>query len=191
VATDLPDRTAAAAINSSLEAVAGLCTAFARVNDRNQVQLLLQEAARILDAIGLIVWVWDSVGEALRPALVHGYSDRVLAQLPTVRRDADNATAAAFRSGQTCEMPGTSHSSGALVVPLLTPDGCAGVLALELQQGLTETRSVRAVATILATVLTQLVLRVRAADVRPHAPITPGGATFRSPVPPVRVRRNF
>lgn len=187
---ELPDRTAAAAIHSSLEAVAGLCTAFARVNDRNQVQLLLQEAARILDASGLIVWVWDGAGEALRPALVYGYSDRVLAQLPTVRRDADNATAAAFRSGQTCEMPGTSHSSGALVVPLLTPDGCAGVLALELQQGVTETRSVRATATILAAVLTQLVLRVRAADVRPHAPITPGGATFRSPVPPVRVRRN-
>ncbi len=187
VPADLEDR--AAAIASSLEAVAGLCTAFARVNDRNQVQLLLQEAARILDAIGLIVWVWDAAGEALRPALVYGYSERVLAQLPTVRRDADNATAAAFRSGQTCEMPGTSHTSGALVVPLLTPDGCAGVLALELQQGLTETRSIRAVATILAAVLTQLVLRVRAADVRPHAPITPGGATFRSPVPPVRVRR--
>ena len=154
------------AVGSDLEAVAGLCTAFARVIDRNQVQRLLHEAARILDAIGLIVWVWDATAEALMPALVHGYSDKVLAQLPTVRRDGDNVTAAAFRTGQTCELPGTTHSSGALVVPLLTPDGCAGVLALELQQRVEDTRSIRAAATILAAVITQLVLRIRIAETR-------------------------
>jgi hypothetical protein len=150
-----------------LEAVAGLCTAFARVVDRSEVQRLLQESARILDATGLIVWAWDGAAEALTPALVYGYSEKVLAQLPTVRRDGDNVTAAAFRTGQTCELPGSRHSSGALVVPLLTPEGCAGVLALELQPGLDDTRSIRAMATILAAVLTQLVLRVRLADTRP------------------------
>jgi transcriptional regulator with XRE-family HTH domain len=154
------------ATGSDLEAVAGLCTAFARVVDRNEVQRLLHEAARILDAIGLIVWVWDATAEALMPALVYGYSDKVLAQLPTVRRDGDNVTAAAFRTGQTCELPGTTHTSGALVVPLLTPDGCAGVLALELQPGVEETRAIRAAATILAAVVTQLVLRIRIAETR-------------------------
>jgi cytoskeleton protein RodZ len=154
------------ATGSDLEAVAGLCTAFARVVDRNEVQRLLHEAARILDAIGLIVWVWDATAEALTPALVYGYSDKVLAQLPTVRRDGDNVTAAAFRTGQTCELPGTRHSSGALVVPLLTPDGCAGVLALELQPGVEETRAIRAAATILAAVVTQLVLRIGMAETR-------------------------
>jgi transcriptional regulator with XRE-family HTH domain len=154
------------ATGSDLEAVAGLCTAFARVIDRNEVQRLLHEVARILDAIGLIVWVWDAAAEVLTPALVYGYSDKVLAQLPTVRRDGDNVTAAAFRTGQTCELPGTAHSSGALVVPLLTPDGCAGVLALELQPGVEETRAIRAAATILAAVVTQLVLRIRMAEAR-------------------------
>jgi cytoskeleton protein RodZ len=154
------------ATGSDLEAVAGLCTAFARVVDRNEVQRLLHEAARILDALGLIVWIWDATAEALTPALVYGYSDKVLTQLPTVRRDGDNVTAAAFRTGQTCELPGTSHSSGALVVPLLTPDGCAGVLALELQPGVEETRAIRAAATILAAVVTQLVLRIRIAETR-------------------------
>ena len=154
------------ATGSDLEAVAGLCTAFARVVDRNEVQRLLHEAARILDAIGLIVWVWDATAEALMPALVYGYSDKVLAQLPTVRRDGDNVTAAAFRTGQTCELPGNAHSGGALVVPLLTPDGCAGVLALELHQGVEETRAIRAAATILAAVVTQLVLRIRIAESR-------------------------
>ena len=173
----------------TIETVAGLCTAFARVVDRSEIQLLLQEAARLLDSSGLIVWVWDGSAEALRPALVHGYSEKVIVQLPVVKRDADNVTAAAFRTGQTCEMAGTSRSSGALVVPLLTPQGCAGVLALELQPGVTETRSIRAVATILAAMLTQLVLRFKAADVRPQTTITPAGGNFRSPVPPIRVRR--
>ena len=163
--------------DADLEAVAGLCTAFARVVERHEIQLLLQETARLLDATGLIVWIWDGPAEALRPALVHGYSDKVLAQLPTVRRDGDNPTAAAFRTGQTCELPGASQSSGALVVPMLTPEGCAGVLALELQPGVADTRPIRAVATILATVLTQLVLRVRLTDTRPQV---------RSPL---RVRR--
>jgi hypothetical protein len=64
-------------------AVAHLCTEFGRVESTNEVQPLLREAARILDAIGLIVWVWDGVAAELKAALAHGYSDRVLAQLPT------------------------------------------------------------------------------------------------------------
>ncbi len=138
-------------------AVAHLCTEFGRVENPNDVQRLLQEAARILDAIGLIVWVWDVRAAELRPVLVHGYSDRVLAQLPAVRRDSDNATAAAFRSVQTCAIIGSDHTSGALVVPLLTPAGCAGVLAIELQHGSEQTRSVRAAATIFAALLAQLI----------------------------------
>ena len=180
--------------NRDLDAVAGLCTALARVVDRNEVQQLLEEAARELNAIGIIIWTWDPIAEELRPALVHGYSSRVLAQLPPVKRDTDNVTAAAFRSGQTCEMKGSRDSSGALVVPLLTPDGCAGVLAIELQPATDQTRSPRAVATILAAVLGQLVVRLRVNDVQPqqHAQpeqIAPSAGPFRSPVRPMRVRR--
>ena len=133
------------------------------------MQPLLQEAARILDAIGLIVWVWDPQVEELMPALAYGYSDRVLAQLPIIRRDADNATAAAFRSAQTCAINGSDHASGALVVPLLTPAGCAGVLAIELPHGSELTRSVRAVATIFAAQLAPLIGGAQPADVRPQA----------------------
>lgn len=137
-------------------AAAHLCTEFGRVESASQVQALLQEAARILDAIGLIVWVWDPQPAELRPALACGYSDKVLAQLPPVRRDTDNATAAAFRSAQTCAINGSDHASGALVLPLLTPPGCTGVLAIELQHGSEQTRSVLAVATIFAAQLAQL-----------------------------------
>jgi hypothetical protein len=149
-------------------AAADLCTEFGRVENPSEIQPLLQEAARILDAKGLIVWVWDPHPAELRSALAYGYSDTVLAQLPTVRRDTDNATAAAFRSAQMCVINGSDQASGALAVPLLTPTGCTGVLAIELQHGSEQTRSVRAVATIFAAQLSQLIGGGRPAAVRPQ-----------------------
>jgi transcriptional regulator with XRE-family HTH domain len=146
--------------------LAQLCTDLGRVGNTDDVQRLLPEAARLLDAIGLIVWAWDGPAAELRPVLVHGYSDKVLAQLPAVRRDSDNATAAAFRSGRTCAVNGTAHTSGALVVPLLTSAGCAGVLAIELQRGSEQARTARAVATILAAMLAQLMGGAAAAHAR-------------------------
>jgi hypothetical protein len=142
-------------------AVAHLCTDLGRVQTSEELQPLLEEAARIIGAIGLIVWISDPAGEELAPALVYGYSDKVLAQLPTVRRDADNATAAAFRSGRTCAMNGSAHGSGALVVPLIESYGCTGVLAIELQDGREQTTFVEAAATIVAAALTQLIGRAQ------------------------------
>ena len=180
---------APAASEPDVLAAAHLCTELGRVENPNEVQPLLQEAARILDAVGLIVWVWDALAEELRPALAHGYSDRVLAQLPTVRRDADNATAAAFQSAQPCAISASVHASGALVVPLLTPAGCAGVLAIELQHGSEETRSVRAVATIFAAQLAQLIGDARSAEVRPQAEMIVPPGKFRTPILRASVRR--
>jgi hypothetical protein len=191
------DRAAADAIaagiqssyDSNLEVIARLCTELGRVVERSEVQLLLQDSARALSATGLIVWLWDEAPAALRPALVHGYSDKVLAQLPPVTRDADNATAAAFRDANLCEVAGSAHTSGALVVPMLVADGCAGVLAIELQQGIQPTRTLRAVATVLAAALAQLVHRseegARERLETAAAPI----AQLGPPVRPAKVRR--
>lgn len=140
-----------------LLAAAHICTELGRVEDPGQVQALLRDAARILDAQGLIVWVWDALAAELKPALVHGYPETVRAKLPGVRADADNVTAAAFRSASTCAVNGDDHSSGALVVPLLRPAACAGVLAIELPHGNEKLPAVRAVATFLAAMLAQLV----------------------------------
>jgi transcriptional regulator with XRE-family HTH domain len=153
-----------ASIEPDFAAVADLCTELGRVQDSAEVKPLLQEAARILDAIGIIVWVWDGAAARLRPALAYGYSDRVVAQLPSVRRDADNWTAAAFRSARTYVINGDDHASGAVVAPLLTPAGCAGVLAIELPHGNEPTRSVIAAATIFAAQLGQLTGDARAAE---------------------------
>lgn len=147
-----------------LLAAANICTELGRVEDPGEVQALLREAARILDARGLIVWVWDALSAELKPALVHGYPDTVRAKLPAVRADADNVTAAAFRSASTCAVNGDDHSSGALVVPLLRPAACAGVLAIELPHGSEKIPAVRAVATFLAAMLAQLVGVATATD---------------------------
>jgi GAF domain-containing protein len=147
-----------------LLAAARVCTELGRVDDRREVAPLLEEATRILDAVGLIVWLWDPQAAELTPVLAHGYSDKVLAQLPRVGRDADNATAAAFRSAQMCVVNGSGLTSGALVVPLMTPAGCVGVLAIELQHGSAQTESVRALVTIFAAQLARLVGSARPAQ---------------------------
>jgi len=134
-------------------AIAQVCTEFARVDNPADVRPLLRQAALVLNATGVVVWVWDAVASELRPTLAAGYADSVLAHLPNVRPDADNVTAHAYRSGQLCSMDGIERS--ALVVPLLTPSGCAGVLAFELH-GNTLTKSVRAAASIIAAQLSQL-----------------------------------
>jgi len=140
-----------------LAAAAHLCTELGRVLETRDVAPLLEGAAKILNAVGLIVWIWDPHGTALRPALASGYSDDVLAQLPGVRRDADNATATAFRSAQTRIVNGSDLASGAVVVPLMTPGGCGGVLAVELRHGREQSESVRALAMIFAAQLATLV----------------------------------
>lgn len=135
-------------------AIADLCTQFARVEQASDVRPLLHEAALIVNAVGIVVWVWDSQAEELRPAMASEYSEALLAHLPNVRRDDDNVTAVAFRSGQTCSIDGDGRS--ALAIPLLVPGGCAGVLAFELN-GETPTDTVRAAATIVAAQLSQLI----------------------------------
>jgi hypothetical protein len=135
-----------------LAVVAQLCTAFGRAATRDELAPLLGQAAALLDAIGLIVWAWDREAGRLRPELSHGYSDRILAQIPALERDAPNATAGAFRDEQPCTVDGRDQASGALVVPVMAAGGCAGVLAIELR-GKAPGRAVPALATIFASLL--------------------------------------
>jgi hypothetical protein len=139
-----------------LLAAANVCTALGQAENASQVQALLGDASTILGARGLILWVWDDPSAALKPALAHGYPESVLAQLGGVGPDADNLTAAAFRSCQGMAVHGSDHASSALAVPLLTPSACAGVLAIELPNGAEQSGSVWAVATFFAAMLSQL-----------------------------------
>ena len=151
--------TPAKAQTVDLTAIAGLCTRFGQAVNPREVQPLLQEAASLLDASGLIVWLWHSTSSVLRPALVYGYSAGVVARLPAVTRDADNPTAASFREGQVREIDGDAGGCSALVLPLLLRAKCIGVVALELKPGARLSESARAVATILTASIAQLVSR--------------------------------
>jgi hypothetical protein len=138
-------------------AVAQLCTRLARALDVCDVTPVLDEAARVLRAVGLILWVGDRHGIELTPVFTHGYSNEMTSQLGPVSRDSDNAIARAYRSAEARVVDGDEEATGAVVVPLLTPNGCAGVLALELRHGGERLECVRAAATILAAQLATLV----------------------------------
>jgi transcriptional regulator with XRE-family HTH domain len=140
-----------------LAGMARLCTELTLVRTSGDVERLITEAAPILHAVGIILWLWDPNGGVLRSALSYGYPDAVLAQLPVVSPDADNAIGAAFRSALTRVVEGAASATGAIVVPLVTPGGCTGVLAVELYGGAERHEGVRALATILAAQLSSLI----------------------------------
>ncbi|HEU4939633.1 MAG TPA: helix-turn-helix domain-containing protein [Vicinamibacterales bacterium] len=148
-----------------LLAVAHLCTELGCVQTTADVPPLLNEMTRILDAVGVIIWMWDPIANELRPALSHGYSDRVVAQLPRVERDTNNATAAAFRAVRTCVVKGDDIDNGALAAPLIGPGGCFGVLAIELPERREEREPVRAAAMIFAAQLATLIGTAQPMDV--------------------------
>lgn len=119
---------------ANLTAAAELCVDLAKVTEAQEVPALLERAASILDARGIVIWAVDSDGARLRPSLSHGYSDKVLGRLRPLQIDADNVTSLAFRSLQPQMMNGASPSDpAALAIPLLTGTGCVGVMAAELR----------------------------------------------------------
>lgn len=144
----------ARAISPILKAAAQLCTDFGRVNNTHDLTVAIARAAHVMDASGIIVWLGSSTGADLRPVLAHGYSEQMLARMPNVPRSADNAAAAAYRTGTlqiVLARPGSSN--GAIVAPLLSPDGCIGALSAEITGGGEASDSVQALAAIFAAQL--------------------------------------
>jgi hypothetical protein len=140
-----------------LSNAAQLCTDLARVFEPQQLPGLLERTARVLDASGLIVWVAEPAGNSLRAAMSFGYSDQFVARMGNIHRDANNAVAAAFRSGEMRTVNGGTSASSALVVPLLTSDGCIGALSAEVVGGTEKDERSQALAAILAAQLATIV----------------------------------
>ena len=152
-----------------LAGAARLCTEFGRVMETSEVPPLLARAAEILDAAGLVVWVSDRAGIELKPVLSYGYSEKVMAQMRGIPRDAQNAAALAFRSSQFRVVGSSDLINGAVVAPLVTPGGCVGVLAAELRHGGEQRESTQALATILAAQLATLVVAAPSAGTAAQA----------------------
>lgn len=140
-----------------LAAVAALCTALGQVADANDLAEALDAAAALVNASGLIIWTSDAGERALVPAFAHGYAPRVLAQLQPIGHDSDNATAAAFRSGEISVVKRTERQNGALVAPLMRAGGCAGTLAIELRDGAEQLPAVHHLVRIVAAQLATLI----------------------------------
>jgi hypothetical protein len=152
----------------ALKAAASLATDFGRVRDAEEMTRLLGRAATLMDASGVVIWLGTTTGTELAPMLAHGYGAQALSRMPRVPRSADNAAAAAYRTGQmqiVLARPG--GNPGALVAPILAADGCIGALSAEIQGGGEASESVQALSTIVAAHLATML-----ADSRPAAEST-------------------
>jgi hypothetical protein len=112
-----------------------LCTDLARVVDTQALPAMLGRAAMALDASGIVLWIADPDGQELSPIVTHGFSQQMVARLGTILKDAENATASAFRTSLMQTVDADAVSNGAIAAPLVTPAGCVGVMAAEVRHG--------------------------------------------------------
>jgi hypothetical protein len=137
--------------------LASLCTDLARVVDTQELPGLLERASSLLDARGIILWIADPDARELNPIMAQGYPAHLLNRLGALPRDAENATAAAFRTSLLQTVKGGGESNGAIAAPLVTASGCVGVMAAEVTNE-AEQRDVKlAAAAIMAAQLATLV----------------------------------
>lgn len=139
------------AAHPNLQAAADVCTAIGQMTTADDLPRLLQQAAKVLDASGVVVWM--AAGEELFAAAAFGYPPHVMQKLGPINRAAVNATAAAWRSGTLQTVSGNSAERSALAAPLLGPERCVGVLAVEVGVGQEENAVTRAVTTLVAAQL--------------------------------------
>lgn len=140
-----------------LPGVASLCSDLARVVDTQALPAILARAAAVLDAPGIVLWIADPDGRELSPIVTHGYSKQLVARLGTILRDAENATASAFRTSLLQTVKTDAISNGAVAAPLVTPSGCVGVMAAEVRNEGERDAAKLAIATIVAAQLATLV----------------------------------
>ena len=140
-----------------LGGMAALCADLARIQDTRSLPALLERAADILHASGIVLWIADPDGRELTPIVVHGYPANLAARFGTIARDAANVTASAYRTGLLQTMKADAISNGAVAAPLVTSGGCVGVMAAELKDGGEQQESLLAAAAIVASQLATLV----------------------------------
>ena len=81
----------------------------------------------------------------------------LVARLGTILRDAENATASAFRTSLMQIVDTDTVSNGAIAAPLVSPAGCVGVMAAEVRHEGEKDSGKLAAATIVAAQLATLV----------------------------------
>lgn len=138
-----------------LAAAADLCTALSRVVTSAALPDMLARAAALIDAPGVIVWMGS--GDELFAGMSHGYDPRSIRRLGAIPRDADNATAEAWRTGELRTVVGDMVSNGAIVAPMFGPESCVGVLAAEVRHGREQDPATQAVTLMIAAQLATVI----------------------------------
>ena len=149
---------------ADLRAAAALCVEFGKVCDTQELVALLERAAPLLNASGIIIWIGDPSGCELRPALGYGYPPQALARMGSIPRDADNATAAAYRVAEMQTVQSEGGAPGAIVAPLIATANCVGVMTAEVRSGSESREPIQALATIVAAQLAGFVAAAPPAD---------------------------
>ena len=149
---------------ADLRAAAALCVEFGKVCDTQELVALLERAAPLLNASGIIIWIGDPSGRELRPALGYGYPPQALARMGSIPRDADNATAAAYRVAEMQTVQSEGGAPGAIVAPLIATANCVGVMTAEVRSGSESREPIQALATIVAAQLAGFVAAAPPAD---------------------------
>ncbi len=162
-----------AAGSIDLAAAADVCTELSRLTSTVALPDLLARAAVVLNASGIIVWM--GAGEELFAVTAHGYDPRVISRLGSISRNADNATAACWRTGELNAVTGDALSNGAIVAPMFGPDSCVGVLAVEVRRGLETDGAARAVTTMIAAQLATVLATWPAASTPAESPTAASG----------------
>ena len=162
---DPPEVTVAASsepesIVPDLRLAADVCTDLGRLSDGTELTAVLARASQVLNASGLVLWVRDESGTALRAATGYGYTANQLSRLGRVSCESNNATAAAYRTAQLQTVRSEAGLPGAMAVPLLaaSPEtSSVGVLSVEVARGWETSEAVQATASILAAQLATFV----------------------------------
>jgi hypothetical protein len=116
----------------ALDEVADVCERIGRVRDASELPDLLEEAAAVLHADGLVLWTRDADGLVVGAA--HGYPDNVAQRLGRVPLADENLITRAWHSGR-CRTSAADADAGrraAFAAPLVGTTGPVGVLAAEL-----------------------------------------------------------
>jgi len=140
-----------------LPRVSSICNDLARVVDTKTLPSLLERTAEALDAVGIVLWVADPDGRELAAIMAHGYAPNLVVRLGTIGRDAENATAAAYRTSLVQTVRADEVSNGAIAAPLVGAAGCVGVMAAEVRDRGEQDDSVLAAAGIIAAQIATLI----------------------------------
>lgn len=141
----------------AIQSLASVCTDLARLTDTSTMPAILERTAAALDASGLVLWIADADGKELTPIAAHGYPGNVLSRMGSLGADAENATAAAFRTGLVQTVSANGTSNGAIAAPLVSPSGCLGVISAEVRHDGEKQPARLAAAAIVAAQLATLV----------------------------------